>query len=328
MTKASPQTSDRSSTRVLYIGGWGRSGSTLLSRMLGGMEGFFVGGELREIWSRCLGNQLCGCGSPFRSCEFWRGVGDEAFGGWDRAHLSELVRLRRTLDRQWSVPLLMLPLGSMPRWKPVRDYVTALQRLYAAIQTVSGAEVIVDSSKLPSYALMLRLMPSVDLRVLHLVRDSRGVLFSWQKHVARLDTPHNEGMMLRYGLVAAAVRYDAYNLLTHRLRQMGHPYLLMRYEDLIADPRSYLRQAASHAGVNLPGAEFGFLENGSVSLGPNHMVDGNPLRFRVGTVPLQLDETWRRGFSANRRVAASILTLPLLMKYGYVAGRGGRARRS
>jgi hypothetical protein len=320
-----PDIPTRPTMRVLYIGGWGRSGSTLLGRMLGGVTGFFVAGELREVWTCCLENRLCGCGEPFRSCEFWMRVGEEAFGGWEQAGLAELARLRRQLDRQWSVPILMAPLKWVRRWAPVRTYVEALERLYTAIQTVSGAKWIVDSSKLPSYALLLRMMRGVDLRVLHLVRDSRGVMFSWQKHVARLDSSQKDKMMLRYSWLSSSLRYDLYNLLTHRLPRLGHPYLLMRYEDLIADPRSNLGRAVRHAGVDARDSEFGFLlEDGAVSLGPNHMVDGNPLRFTVGRVPLQTDEAWRSGLSTSRRVAVSVLTSPLLLRYGYARRRGGR----
>ena len=35
---------------VLYIGGWGRSGSTLLSHLLGGLDGMVSVGELRYVW--------------------------------------------------------------------------------------------------------------------------------------------------------------------------------------------------------------------------------------------------------------------------------------
>ena len=130
--------------------------------------------------------------------------------------------------------------------------------------------------------------------------------------------------MLRYGLLSASLRYDLYNLLTHRLPRLGHPYLFMRYEDLMADPLSNLRRAVRHAGVDTHDGEFGFLENRAVSLGPNHMVDGNPLRFTVGSVPLQMDETWRRRLSTSRRIAVSILTFPFLMKYGYLDSPAGR----
>ncbi len=313
--------------RVLYVGGWGRSGSTLLSRMLGGVPGFFVGGELRETWPRCLENRLCGCGAPFRSCVFWTRVGEEAFGGWNRANLPELVRLRRMLDRQWSVPLLMSRSTVRGSRTPVQRYVGALERLYGAIQSVSGAEVIVDSSKLPSYALLLRRMRGVDLRILHLVRDSRGVLFSWQKRLPRLDTPGEDRQMRRYGPLSGSIRYDAYNLVTRRLARLGHPYLFLRYEDLTANPETNLRRVLQHAGPDPGDGRFAFLGDGAVRLGPNHMVDAHPLRFTVGTVPLETDETWRRELSTGRRIAVSALTFPWLLRYGYIRGRAGRSDR-
>src|SRR5215204_7091410 len=54
-----------------------------------------------------------------------------------------------------------------------------LEQLYRAIQRVSGAGVIVDSSKRLTYAVLLSLLPFADLRVVHLVRDSRAVAYSW-----------------------------------------------------------------------------------------------------------------------------------------------------
>jgi len=58
--------------RVLYIGGWGRSGSTLLDLILGQAPGLFSAGEVREIWQSGLAeNRLCGCERPFRDCSFW-----------------------------------------------------------------------------------------------------------------------------------------------------------------------------------------------------------------------------------------------------------------
>ena len=69
-----------SGTKVLYIARFGRSGSTILGNVLGEVEGFFHGGELRSIWEHGLIlNKVCGCGVPFRECEMWRPVLDEAF---------------------------------------------------------------------------------------------------------------------------------------------------------------------------------------------------------------------------------------------------------
>ncbi len=61
--------------KVIYIMGWGRSGSTILSSILGQMDGFLQVGEIRTIWSDGFDqNRICGCGKPFLECDFWTRV--------------------------------------------------------------------------------------------------------------------------------------------------------------------------------------------------------------------------------------------------------------
>jgi hypothetical protein len=63
-------------TRVAYIAGAGRSGSTLLAMLLGALPGCVSIGELRHMWRRGIQlNQRCGCGEPFWDCPFWSDVG-------------------------------------------------------------------------------------------------------------------------------------------------------------------------------------------------------------------------------------------------------------
>ena len=60
---------------VIYITGAGRSGSTLLSNILGQLPGAVSVGELYYLWARGLeDNILCGCGTPVRDCHFWTRV--------------------------------------------------------------------------------------------------------------------------------------------------------------------------------------------------------------------------------------------------------------
>ncbi|MGH2812195.1 MAG: hypothetical protein ACRDI1_05730, partial [Actinomycetota bacterium] len=100
----------RPPVRVLYIGGAGRSGSTLLDLMLGQLPGFFAAGELKYVWDRgLLRNELCGCGSSFRECPFWTAVGTEAFGGWDALDAAEVSRLATAVDRHACLPVMSAP---------------------------------------------------------------------------------------------------------------------------------------------------------------------------------------------------------------------------
>ena len=169
---------------VLYIGGWGRSGSTLLSHLLGGLDGMVAVGELRYVWQAGpAANELCGCGQSFGDCPFWQAVGQEAFGGWDKVDVDEVLQLEADVLRHRNIPLLTLPRLFPAHARKVDRYAELTARVYEAILTVSGAQTVVDSTKNPPYAYFLRRAPGVGLRVLHLVRDSRVVVHSWMKKV-------------------------------------------------------------------------------------------------------------------------------------------------
>ena len=74
---------------VIYIAGSGRSGSTMLERVLGEMPGFVNVGELIDLFRRTAPRgERCGCGLAFADCPFWIGVGERAFGGWDGDQLA------------------------------------------------------------------------------------------------------------------------------------------------------------------------------------------------------------------------------------------------
>jgi hypothetical protein len=299
---------------VLVIGGWGRCGSTLLDMMLGQVNGFVSAGEVRELWLRgCTENRPCGCGAPFARCAFWSEVGNVAFGGWHRLHLDRLLDVRYSLDRAWGVPLLMRD----RRGRGDFDYYTdSLAALFTGIRAVSGARVIIDSSKLPTHTMILRQTPGADVRLVHLVRDSRGVAYSNTKRVVKEVTEGEPTLLPTHGAAAASARYMLYNALTQSIARRGVPYTLLRYEDLIAEPERHLRAVIQHAGepddVSLP-----VLTERGVLLGENHLVDGNPVRFAKGAVPLRADDEWRSKLRPGRRRVVTALTLPLLAGYRY-----------
>ena len=56
--------------KVLFLAGWGRSGTTIIDNILGEIDGFFSVGELYHLWGRGLVQERrCGCGVPPRQCE-------------------------------------------------------------------------------------------------------------------------------------------------------------------------------------------------------------------------------------------------------------------
>jgi hypothetical protein len=302
--------------RVLFLGGLGRSGTTLLERLLGELPGVCPLGEVVHLWERDVAaDERCACGKHFSDCEFWREVGLRAFSGWHNVDVWRILALRDTVDRTRHIPRLASLRMSPARRALVDEYADWYARVYRAAAEVSGASVLVDSSKHPSLAYCLRFAPELDLRVVHVVRDSRGVAYSWTKRVARPETD-GTAEMTRYSPARSALLWNGHNLAFTMMGRCGVPTLRMLYEDLLADPVGALRELAEFA--SLPSPRVDFITDRVAELGPCHSAAGNPMRFTVGPVPLRSDDAWRGALQTGQRRLVTALTAPLLSRYGYL----------
>lgn len=305
-------------TTVLYVGGLGRSGSTLLDRLLGEVPGAVSAGEVRDLWSRGLReNRLCGCGTPMQSCPHWTAVAEHAFGGWDHVDLAAVEARAGRLDRHRHVHRLWWPrLASRRFRRDLAEHAEMLSRLYAAIAAVGGGRVVVDSSKAASYASLLHNVPGIDLHLVHLVRDPRGTAYSWHKRVERPDVVERSAHMARYHPARTALRWTTRNALIEGLGRLGVPRVFVRYESLVSTPRAELVRALEL--VDLESDELDrFVQGDRVALVPSHTVQGNPMRMTSGWIPLRHDEEWRRSLPRRHQVLVTALTRPMRTRYGY-----------
>ncbi|WP_181311899.1 sulfotransferase [Nocardioides campestrisoli] len=313
------QTRDQDPT-VVYLAGWGRSGSTLLERLLGELPGVTLLGEVVHLWERGLHeDQLCACGAAFSACPFWTAVGARAFGGWQAVDLDRLAYLRERVDRQRRMPRTARRRPDPGTRAEVEQYAGHFRAVYAAAQQVGGARVLVDSSKEIPTALTLSHRDDLDLRVLHVVRDARGVAYSWAKTVARPEAGGEP--MPRFSPARSTGLWLSGNLTVQALAWRGVPLTRMRYEDLVADPAAALAEA--WRALDLPGSPELPVRGGGaagppeVDLGPCHSVAGNPMRFRTGPTELRADEEWRAAMAPGDRRLVTAMAWPLLRRFGY-----------
>jgi hypothetical protein len=308
---------------VLYIAGWGRSGSTIMGNILGQLPGFAHVGEISNVWTRgVLENTPCGCGTPFGECATWSRVFGRAFGGVDVEHARRMMALslqqpnNKTLLLRAAVGRgLSLDDGDIG----AREYRDNLRRLYGSIVTEMDADVIVDSSKVPSYAVALASLPNVDLRVVHLVRDPRATSYSWSRHIDRSDAGRPLTME-RLDTWESAARWCSWNATTELLpRLLARPTVRVSYEAFVRDPKAtlstVLELVADVSPVD-PGA-LPFTSDREVALAPTHNVWGNHRRRRAGRVLIESDEEWKANLSFFERAMVTTLTYPLARRYGY-----------
>ena len=191
------------------------------------------------------------------------------------------------------------------------------EHLYTAIRDVSGRQVVVDSSKLATYLTMLAHLSSMDVYVVHLVRDPRAVAHSWLR--SRIADPDGRTTMPRVGTVKSAVAWIIKNGAVEWVAlRMGLPYIRVRYEDLVAEPARIVEQLRSgvlrDAGLELQEARY--LEENDIKLDVFHSISGNPMRFQQGRMSIVEDAAWKGG-SRSRKAIVAALTFPLRWRYGY-----------
>jgi Sulfotransferase family len=301
--------------KVLYIAGSGRSGTTLLDRILGQLDGFFSVGELHNVWERgMLANRKCGCGLPFSSCPIWQAVLRRAFDGPDAVDARRMAALGRRSTGLRRIPSV-LARGVQPADPGMAGYRETLQRLYQALQRETGCRVLVDSSKSPLYAEQLRTLPGVDLYLLHLVRDPRATAHSFGRR-KKLPDFGDGRLMQRQPPLVSSRRWALSQTLTELLwRGRSDRYLRVRYEDFVRDPQATIGRITTLVHEVPP--ELPFLSETTVRLGPTHSVSGNPNRFTTGNVEVRADDEWMRLMRRTDRMLVTALTMPLLLHYRY-----------
>ncbi|MFT5586943.1 MAG: tetratricopeptide (TPR) repeat protein [Cognaticolwellia sp.] len=199
------ETQDDGEPEFVFIGGAGRSGTTLFRAMLGAHPGVHCGPELklvptictlREQWQRTMGADLAAAG-----------VGEEVLDNAVRAFVSQLL------------------VGSAPAGKRVAEK---------------------TPHNLLHMAMLGRLFPRA--RFVHIVRDGRAVSASLVRQ--RWIDPATQEPIWYCKDLEGASRYwvEVVASVRQQAAQVPGRYLELRYEDLVQDPRSAMRQVLAFLG--------------------------------------------------------------------------------
>ena len=301
--------------RVLFFAGSGRSGTTVINNILGQMDGVFAAGELRYLWQRgIVEDRLCGCGVPFARCPVWSAVLADAFTARPAIKPGEIGARLLSRLRMARVPLMLGRRLIGRRAVPRHPDDVLIGEMYRALLAHTGQRIIVDSSKLPPYGLLLSGLPGVELYVLHVVRDARATAFSWRRPKRALDFGDDQ-LMPQQQPWKSSLLWLFWNAMTVMLWRGDGRYLRVRYEDFVRHPKATMSQVAEMIGLDP--ALLPFETSTSVLLKPTHSVAGNPDRHRSGSIELASDNEWLTAMPARQRALVTALTAPALVAFGY-----------
>jgi Sulfotransferase family len=300
-------------TRLAYILAASHSGSTLLSMLLGSHPQIATVGELTLSPKSMgdLGRYRCSCGSPIRECGFWlnvaegmrrRGVEfDLAHAGTDYREVESHYAGRLLKPMHRGKGLEGLRDGALylsPTWRRrLPDIHRRNGALVATVSEITGADVVVDSSKIALRLKYLLRNSDLDVRIIRLVRDGRAVALTYMDPAgfADADDPsrraggmggdrHSE----RLSMAQAAYEWRRCMEEAEHILRCVKPsqWIEIRYEDYCREPKATLTRVYEFLGAesDRQARDFRSVEQ--------HVV-GNGMRLNT-TSNIQLDERWRK----------------------------------
>ena len=312
--------------QLLYILGTGRSGSTILDITLGNHPCMESVGELQNFirsgWvdGRVLRSPFCACGrrvdvDEADACPFWSSVRREWVERSAPDSIENYVSLQDTFERYRSLTRLL-----RERRAPsarFRSYAGLTRTLFEAISAVSGKPIVVDSSKAPLRALALSMTPGIDLFVIHLVRDGRGVTSSRRKAFRKNPEAGVWWTNHPHPVWKSSVLWVGENLASGWVRKRLAPgkSVRVRYEDFVENPSVIMGRIGGLMGIDLTELAREAAAGGVLRIG--HNVSGNRMRMSK-EVRLRPDVgEWRHALSIKEQRLSWTIMRPLMLRYGY-----------
>jgi hypothetical protein len=297
-------------TRLVYLLAASHSGSTLLAMLLGSHPEVCTVGELKATSLGDVDRYRCSCGEIIRHCKFWQSVSsDMASSGFEfdiadartdirHSESAYVRRLLRPLHRGPVTETLRdMALGLSPTWRRHRELNARRNAALAAtVLARTGKRVLVDSSKIGIRLKYLLQNDALDVQVIRIVRDGRGVSLTYMNPAEFADAKDSElregGMggdraNQRLGMEAAARQWRRSNEEADAILSRLDPsrWIQVRYEEMCADPITVLRELSTFLGIDPAKVTLDFRAS------PHHVV-GNGMRLD-SVSRIAVDERWR-----------------------------------
>jgi len=273
---------------IIYIAGYGRSGSTLLDVILGSHPQIMGTGELTNIFD-CMDDPAspCSCGKNVHDCSFWGDVTTHLLRGKGASQKNRGGLLQTSCEEWTNVSLLF-----NDRKKKYDGYKILMTGLFDYLFKIGGREFIVDSSK-NAYTsswrpLALKKICGYDVKLIHLVRNGQGVMMSKMKGD---NTDMRKGIYRTkpFAALEGLFGWIIANLVVIITRILLPPktYYLMKYEDMVREPEKELIKVGGFLGLDFKETIQSIRRMKPIPVG--HLISGNRLAHNNSTILIDKD---------------------------------------
>jgi hypothetical protein len=323
-------------TKLAYILAASHSGSTLLSMLLGSHSHIATVGEIK-LSPRAMGElsrYRCSCGELIRQCGFWKMVKegmrargfefDIACAGTEYSAAESWYprRLLKPLHRGMLLEAFRdIALGLSPGWRRKLPEIHGRNAALAStVAEIAGAKVVADSSKVALRLKYLLRNPELDVKVIRLIRDGRGVALTYMDPAGYADAKDSTlrgggsgGTRKKEQLPMARAAYEwrrnneeAEHVLCCLDKSQ---WIEVRYEELCKDTEGTLVRLFDFLGLD-PDKRVRYFRRAE-----NHVV-GNGMRLDT-TSQIRLDERWKSVLTENDLQVFERIAGKMNGRYGY-----------
>lgn len=307
--------------KILHIISYQRSGSTVLGLAFGQYKSVSYLGEISAVFTHNW-DKVCSCrtheSTHVTECPVWGPIFEQSRSVLEKYNFWEAASNDGALKKER--PLFLKKAFNQMKRKEKGPELEAAQEIIKIVfehaTKVEKAEIIVDSSKDLSYLQILKNLFQDEYFPLHLIRDSRGVVYSARKSPS---IPGKATPLTLWRSSRIALGWGFKNLLIENyIKNSSKKLSALRYEDWCKNPQKTTDGIIKKLSGQTQGSPF--IDKTTLRVEPCHSYFGNRSRENTGSLTIKPDESWKKGLQNKHLISSTLTSTPFLKKYGYSVG--------
>ncbi len=276
---------------LIYLMGTGRSGTTALATILGNHKDVLTIGEVNQFYKE-IGSET------FHKDSFWNQIRESL----KEKNPNQIDKDIYKLERHIKIPRYLFRLWPTS----ITKYHEAQSKMFKLIEKENKHRLYLDSSKYVARALLLSKNKNINLKIINLTRDPRGVIWSFKKKVQTSNSPLIT--IIYYYVISIFSQLSIWFFFSR------NTVIRLRYEDLVNNPKSTFNQLSKFLEFDLTNLKDK-IQNKEEFIVPE-IIGGNRLKTNQSII-IRPDIEWKNKMSYTEKLIYYIFTLPLNIFYRY-----------